>query len=291
MAHHTSDAIPDIVVITVQYGNFADTAGLAASLAEVHESDKCELVVVDNDTSPQTADMEALQRKAPFPVRVLRPLQNLFYWGGADFALRSLYGSKGPFPRWVIVCNNDVTIGDPDFLQNLLSMNPQTHPIVAPSIISLAAGRDQNPILRDPAGPLKRLKWRIYDIDYRIARTLLAVHGTAKRLSGAMPRRRSRTPTRKSDQKVYAPHGAFMILSSAFFERGGVLDTTVPMFAEELTIAALAQRLGLPVWYCPGLQVFHREHSTTGANLTRAKYEMERMARRHYFGLLIDAPK
>jgi len=288
---YTADAIPDIVIITVQYGNFTDTAALAASLGKVRESDKCELVVVDNETRAPTADLETLQRMAPFRVLVLRPLQNLFYWGGAAFALGSLFGSEGPFPKWVIICNNDVTIGDPGFFQNLLSLNAQQYPIVAPSIISLAEGRDQNPILRTPAGPLKRLKWRIYDIDYRIARTLLAIHGIAKRLSGTFPRRRSRTPTRKSDQKVYAPHGAFMIFSSAFFERGGTLDTTVPMFAEELTIAALAQRLGLPVWYCPGLQVFHREHSTTGPGLTRAKYEMERMARRHYFGLITDAPK
>ena len=74
-----------------------------------------------------------------------------------------------------------------------------------------------------------------------------------------------------------------MIFSSAFFEKGGVLDTAVPLFAEELTVAALAKKLGIPIWYCPELRIAHREHSTTGKSLTRAKYEMERLARRRFY--------
>ncbi|MGI9043681.1 MAG: glycosyltransferase family 2 protein [Gemmatimonadaceae bacterium] len=82
-----------------------------------------------------------------------------------------------------------------------------------------------------------------------------------------------------------APHCACVILSAAFFERGGSLDTSIPMFAEELTLAAEAVRLRLPVRYVPTLGVLHREHSTTGAHLTREKYEMERAARRLYYSI------
>ena len=45
----------------------------------------------------------------------------------------------------------------------------------------------------------------------------------------------------------------------------------------------MAKKLDMPVWYCPDIRVSHREHSTTGEKLTRAKYQMERMARRRYY--------
>jgi len=93
----------------------------------------------------------------------------------------------------------------------------------------------------------------------------------------------SATATGGSRTRIYAAHGACVILSSAFFASGGSLDTTVPMFAEELTLAETARRLGLPIWHVPDLEVVHREHSTTGAGLTRSKYDMERMARRRYY--------
>jgi hypothetical protein len=66
---------------------------------------------------------------------------------------------------------------------------------------------------------------------------------------------------------------------------GGRLDTTIAMYAEELSLAATADRLQLPVWHRTELEVIHRAHSTLGAGMTREKYEMEREARRHYFSL------
>lgn len=280
-------AAMDIAIVTVQYNNLSDTTALLASLAAVEGAEDCELMVVDNSTlAAETLDRTTLSRLAPCPVHLLRPPANLYYWGGAEFALKSLYASANRTPAWVIICNNDVRIEDPLFLRRLRALDPSTHPIVAPRIVSLATGRDQNPLLRAHAGPLTLLKWRVYDLDYHVARTLLAIHGRMKRMVNPFTqrRRRKKTPP-QPHQRIYAPHGAFMIFSAAFFERGGMLDTTVPMFAEELTIAALAERLNLPVWYCPELHVLHREHSTTGTRLTRAKYDMERFARRHYFGL------
>lgn len=279
-------ATVDIAIVTVQFNNFVDTKVLAANLAGLEGTEKCELVVVDNSSQGDaSADLSALADAAGYRVRILRPPANLYYWGGAEYALRSLYDASDRRPLWVVVCNNDITIEDQGFLNQLRSLDPLTFPIVAPGITSAATGRQQNPLLRSRAGPLRRLKWRIYDIDYRVAKTLLGVRASVSGLLGSFVRDPRTEELSQSRERIYAPHGACMIFSAAFFERGGRLDATVPMFAEELTIAALAQRLKMPVWYCPELKVLHREHSTTGHRLTREKYEMERLARRHYFGL------
>lgn len=278
----------DIVIITVQYRNFQNTREFVTSLANLDDSTDCELIIVDNDASGASAgDLDLTRQTSPFPVHVLRPSQNLYYWGGAEFALAEFVSSQSRRPRWTIICNNDVTFLDRSFLTRLRSLDASQYPVVAPTIISETTGADQNPFLVRPAGALKRLKWRVYDVNYGLATTMLAIHGLAKQVTRPLRHILRHSTGGAARQQIYAPHGSFVILSEAFFERGGGLDTTIPMFAEELTIAVLAQRLSIPIWHLPDLRVSHREHSTTGARLTRAKYELERQARRHYYDLAV----
>lgn len=269
--------------ITVQYNNPRDTEIFVRSFDDLADKADCRIIIVDNSTAGQDRTSAAeFERVASVPLKVLFPPDNLYYWGAAKFALETEAPSPAEMPDWVVICNNDVTLDDPLFLRKLRALDRSKFPIVAPRILA-TSGEDQNPLLEVPPGPLTRLKWRIYDANYRAARTLLAIHRTY--LTIATQRGRP-APAETVSRIVYAPHGACLILSSEFFRRGGELDTAVPMFAEELTIAAMATRLSLPVWYHPNLHVSHREHSTTGRELTRPKYEMERVARRRYYQLL-----
>src|SRR5687768_8932780 len=146
-----------IAVITVEFGNPEDTAVLAGSLARLDGAESLELIVVDNaareDSQPR---FESLDHSMPYRVRGLSPGRNLYYWGGASFALEMLR-TEGESPsRWVMICNNDITIAEPTFVTDLLALDPTRYPIVAPSIVSAATGREQNPLLDEPAGLLKR---------------------------------------------------------------------------------------------------------------------------------------
>jgi len=275
---------PLISFITVQYNNPLDTAAFVSSVSALRDVDDCEVVVVDNSTSAELrADSARLQAKAVLPVQVVTTSRNLYYWGAAEFAINKIFGRGDGVPEWLAISNNDIAIEDPDFIAKLRAIDGIASPIVAPRITT-SSGREQNPFFESPPPFLKKLKWRIYDLDYRIARSMLYVHS-----------RIARSPARKAIERVelprriYAPHGAFVLLSSQFFKRGGTLDTRVPLFAEELTLAVAAERLGIPVWYHPQLQVFHREHSTTGHALTRSKYEFERSARKRYYSMLAGA--
>src|SRR5688572_23698660 len=78
----------DITVITVEYGNAADTAALAASLAALDGAEEIEFVVVDNTPGRSAGEpVESLNQALPFPVRRLSPGRNLYYWGGAAYAM------------------------------------------------------------------------------------------------------------------------------------------------------------------------------------------------------------
>lgn len=269
---------PEVIVITVQYGNPSDTATLVESLARVDRNDAIELVIVDNAPSPAAIDpSERLPQ--PFPIRRLEPGSNVYYWGGAELALRSIEFTAPESPSWVMICNNDIEVTDTKFIATLLSLDPSAHPILAPSILSSVTRHDQNPMLRNKPGAMTRLRWAIYDSAYPVAKTMLAIRQAAKIVGSEVLS--SSTPMGR--QRIYAPHGACVVLSSEFFRRGGTLDTTVPLFAEELTLAVEAARLRLPVFYLPQLQVVHREHSTTGNKFTRAKYDLERRARKRFY--------
>ena len=274
-----------VLFITVQYGNPSDTRAFLESVAALDDSKSCQVILVDN-SPPGTSDPAfRVPDRYESPLEVLVPPKNLYYWGGAAFALDIVRQRSKSLPRWTIICNNDVMINQTDFLKRLAGIDPITFPIIGPAVISLTSHRDQNPMLQSYPGFLKRLKWRIYDVAYPIAKAMLATH---RMLTSRAAERGKSLPGGR--RRIYAPHGAFVILSSAFFERGGSLDTQVAMFAEELTLAETAVKLGMPIWHFPDLQVTHGEHSTTGAKLTPAKYALERLARRRYYNLRAATP-
>jgi GT2 family glycosyltransferase len=279
----TADVAADILLVTVQYGNFADTSALVASLSAADDVATLEMVIVDNLPSNDAGDLESLRDGAPFTIHILRPGANLYYWGGASRALEVVRSANDRKHRWTIVCNNDVLIGDPSFFRRLRALDVNRFPIVAPAIMHAGTGRDQNPLLATVPHGLKRLKWRVHDLHYRIAQSMLWVNRVIRRMTNG-----SVNGAYAAEQRIYAPHGAFVILSCAFFDKGGALDTTLSMYAEELSLAATAERLGLPVWHRPDLRVVHNPHSTTGVSLTREKYQMEREARQHYYKLIAD---
>ncbi len=273
-----------VAFVTVQYRTHELTTGFLDSVARLDGAGRCHVVVVDNATTeesvaPLAPALAALGERAT----LVRNTDNLYYWGGAAHALAQRYGDDGPWPDWVIVCNNDVELPDPGFLGTLLRQEVAAHGVIAPRIVSLATGLDQNPFLRRPWGPVERLKWEVYYTHFVVARTLLAINAvpyTVRRwIRQAAGRRRGQRE--RAAERIYAPHGAFMIFSRRFFEAGGRLDTGSRMYAEELSVAETAARLGLPVYYCPELEVWHREHVTLGTRLTRWKYGLEREAFEH----------
>lgn len=276
-------------IVTVNYGDPAHTAAFAESLAQLSGVDRCRVLVVNNGALRNRREpLEHALAPIRDRVRVFHVEQNLYYWGGVAFALASEWPRAAAMPPWVIACNNDIVIEDRHFIERLLTLDREQYAVVAPAIISAVTGRDQNPFLRKPWGFLERLKWHLYYTHYAVAQALLlayaarrkgtALLGVASRHIGLL-----RRPRTAQEETIYAPHGAFVIFSRSYFARGGALDTTVPMYAEEMTVGEIAKRVGARVVYYPELRVVHREHGTAGERLTPAKYHLERLAHHHFY--------
>src|SRR2546426_479617 len=71
---------------------------------------------------------------------------------------------------WFVVCNDDIVFTDPGFVRTLLTLDPETHAVVAPDIVSAITGERQNPLQRRAMDRWELLKWRLYFANYYLAR-------------------------------------------------------------------------------------------------------------------------
>jgi len=271
---------PPVCFITVNYKSAVVTRAYVESLATLDAVEQCEIAVVDNAADAESrANLSATATRFPGRLHLFHLEENRFYWPGAAYAIERLYPTPEQMPDWLIVSNNDIAIADRGFVGKLLAYDPERFGVIAPSILSAETGKDQNPFLRKELGALERLKWRSYYSHYLVARSLLGLH---RLWSFARERMRGRANggpgAGAREEVIYAPHGACIIFSKAYFRRGGYLDTNFSLYGEEITVAEIARRIGVPVVYCPRLQVLHQEHAATGRRLTRELYRMEREA-------------
>ena len=66
-------------------------------------------------------------------------------------------------------------------------------------------------------------------------------------------------------ERIYAPHGSFMIFPKYFFESGCNLDHKSFLYGEELFVGERCRLNGIEVVYDPDLEVLHKEHAVTSA--------------------------
>lgn len=284
---------PRVAFITVNYRNTSVTQAFLESLALLDGSGQCEVAIVDNEADARTrAELAALARRHDGRVHLFHLDENRFYWPGAAFALEQLYSRPELMPEWLIVCNNDIVVTDRRFVTRLLAYDPEKPSVIAPSIVSGVTGSDQNPLLRSELGAFERLKWKVYYTHYLVARLLLGVHRLWVFLKERRPRIRGDVPSHAegAEERIYAPHGACVIFSRAYFRKGGYLDTNFALYGEEITVAEIAKRIGAPVVYCPALRVEHRENAATGRKLTRALYRLERQAYAYFQRRYLSPP-
>ena len=270
-------------IVTVSYRNHGDTRAFLDSLATVRGFQECNVTVVNNAVgSEDLAELDEIAASFEGSLTMVHSAENLYYWGGANTVVRKVLDSDTEHGStdWIIVCNNDILFNDAGFLETLRTYDPSDHGVIAPSIISLATGRDQNPFLRKSPGMLNLIKWRLLFSNFQVARVLLGLRWAVD------PMRRLMRPRRPTDQAwkredIFAAHGACMVFSRRYFESGGWLDTTVPMYMEEIITGVIAERIGVPVRFCPALQVQHREHATTGNGLTRLQWSRRKVGFDH----------
>jgi len=249
----------EIAFITVNYCSANATALLLGDLLEQQLS-SLTLTIVVADNSPSGSDLDALRIALAEhkEVRFLRMPSNLGYLGAAQIALNTYW--KDRFPDWVIVSNPDIRLPQRDFLERIATATTSSA-VIAPRIISTRTGLDQNPFHR--ARPSK-FRMQLNRAIPRVPVLFQMMEWQCAIKNKVRSRLRRSEPASATDpEAIYAPHGAFLIFSRKYFERGGSLNVGAFLFAEEKFVAETCRMLGLGVFYDPSFEIHHDEHVAT----------------------------
>jgi GT2 family glycosyltransferase len=177
--------------------------------------------------------------------------RNLGYFG----ALASAQALADASMSCVVFCNPDLRVAD-DFLERLTGLADIEPGVIAPSILAVGDGFDQNPKYVERLSREKLIRLRRI---YSHAISYVAYQGAARIREKLLGPRRSRPPS--SDSHVYAPHGSMFVFTDVdFFRR--LPPYPCFLFGEELFVAEEARRRRVPVTYRPQLRVTDERHAS-----------------------------
>lgn len=266
-------------LITINYKNTLFTKNLIESLSKLKEFNSLRIIVIDNSsTTDSKEELEVLRKKYESNIDCFYLPDNLYYFKGAEYALRKVYPSVELMPEWIIICNNDIIIEQEDFIEKLIMLDYRKYGIIAPSIISMESGKDQNPFLVYPYDKKDIIKRKILLSNFYVYYLIINLLNLKKKIKTKLFVSDKYSLREGKELRIYAPHGSFIIFSRLYFEKGGYIDTNFDLYGEELTIAEIARRINVPVVYLPFLKVIHMEHKSLGNIISKKKFYMARKA-------------
>lgn len=261
---------PDVLIITVNFRQDQCTQRFLKSAAQLDGFNRCHLLIVDNSADADSAFSTQDGATRRNNVERLALPNNAGYFGAARWALHH-YLAQHSLPRWVVVCNNDVIFNDPRFLLRLITTDPSTAGVIAPSIISGITGHDENPSIRVRPSPFRMWRYRFWFSSFYLMWFKQWVSPSVRKI-----RHRIRNWLNGRDashlREIYAASGAFFIFTRRFFEAGGFIDDGAFLYAEEFRVAEMCRQLQLRVVHDPELKVWHAGSQSTGRMLTRSVY-------------------
>lgn len=234
---------PTISFITVCYNGLNDTCELIESLHKTIRSVSYEIIVVDNASAKDEA--EVLQCLFP-GIKAIRSARNLGFAGGNNLGIREAKG------KYIFLINNDTYLqedGLPYLIERLES---------APKIGAVS------PKIRF-AFPPRNIQFAGFTP-----------------LSFATLRNESIGFGRPDDGKFDTPHtspylhGAAMMLKREAIEKIGPMPEIYFLYYEELDWCMSLNRAGYELWYEPRCTVFHKESQSTGRSSPLRTFYMTR---------------
>jgi GT2 family glycosyltransferase len=261
-----------VLIVGVSYNCDQAALRFINSLASISLESKVStsIMLVDNtERDSSTLFFERVNDLNPKVVCIKSP-RNLGYFGGARLGLET-YLQTNPLPDWIIVSNVDLEFRDSTLLSGLGDLSrAENVGVIAPAIWSEINQSDWNPKIRSRPAKMRmhlyKILYRSYYI-YNIYILLFVLKSRARHILGQSAKRSEIRAEGEKDlarQDIYAPHGACIIFSKLYFQRGGSLDYPMFLYGEEIFVAESARRLGLRVVYDPNLRVCSYDHVATG---------------------------
>lgn len=230
----------EVSIITINFNGLEDTCALIES---IHFNENMEVIVVDNASKDQEADV-IVQR---YPrVKFIKSERNLGFAGGNNLGIQAAQG------KYLFLVNNDTVFKDFNIqtLIDRMESSPEIG-IVCPKI---RFAWSNNPIQFSGYTPLSKVTVRNYAIGFGEND-----HG---QYNTAHP-----TP--------YA-HGAAMLIRRDAIDKVGLMPECYFLYYEELDWSMMFTRAGYQIWYEPACTIYHKESQSTGSNSPLRTYYLTR---------------
>ena len=229
--------------ITICYNGYDDTCELIESLRKHIHSASYEIIVVDNASRRNEAQM--LSGRYP-EIRTIRSEKNTGFSGGNNLGIRQAKG------EYIFLINNDTYIESdpiPALIQRLESSSgigavaPKIRFAFPPQEIQFAGYTELTPVtLRNQAIGSGHLDDGSFD---------------------------------QPSSTAYL-HGAALMLKREVIEKAGLMPEIYFLYYEEIDWCTQIRRAGYELWYEPLSTVFHKESRSTGQQSPLRTYYMAR---------------
>ena len=170
----------------------------------------------------------------------------------------------------VILSNPDIKIS-PNFIKKVLGMEFGNYNMIAPSVIDLITGIDQNPNQIKPYSTARKLLFDIEFSSYLLYFMVNKLKNILKFIS-----RFDRRSSKKLFQKIFLAHGSIMIFNAELFLDFDFDTPNVFLWGEEAIIANWVHKNGGEIYYEPALEVFHCSKTATSKIVGKARFKIWR---------------
>lgn len=245
-------------IITVNYGSTIPTKNLINSLEKFHDKYDITVDIIDNlSTKLSKKALNEISLKSTLKINLSYNEANLYYWPAVESLISKKYNHKKKYPDWLIICNNDVEFISEKFFNELSKLEKDKYSVVGPKIIN-QRGKDLNPFMVKPYSKFEKFYWKLFFKSYYFSKLLIFFSFLKNKFFNSKKKLKNQI----KHKKVYAVHGSAIIFSNNFFKKKGILDNNFKLYAEEITTAEIAKKIGCSIFYVPELRLYHAEHSS-----------------------------
>lgn len=216
------------------------------------------LIVMDN-TPHSRLDRDRLMRwEDQYGVTTgISVPENLGYFGAANYAM-TLFPELYDY-EYVAISNTDVSFSAAQVLHTLSALAPSHSGVgaIAPRLTH-HDGRPKAQLhyIEKPARAQYARLARIFSNYYL---------GFLHRIAGDLKRAlRASRDEGSAPRRLFAPHGAFMIMSRAYFAKTGGFAHVSFLFNEEIYVGRECEKAGLACVFEPNITYSHRNHGVVG---------------------------
>jgi len=179
---------------------------------------------------------------------------NLGYFGCIPIAQDIL---KQTDADCVVYCNPDLFLSSDFFVELKSVLNYKG--VVAPSIISIEEGFDQNPKYINRLSRFKMCRLKVIFSNSFLYLLYFGIYRFKELLFSIKSKRKHNFSTQMFS--IYAPHGAIFIFTDVSFFKN-LSPYPCFLFGEEIYIAEEAMRNGINIYYTPGVKVYDSRHAS-----------------------------